>query len=54
MNNNDLQLSNILSLQEELSEAIENIDYYYSVGDIRLANMWEKILDNICVEIRRL
>ena len=50
----DLSLEKVLSLQEELEAALENYWHFLDVGDYRLADMWDKIVDEIRKEIRSL
>lgn len=50
----DLSLDTILCLQRELEEALENYWHYLDVGDYRLADMWNSIVDDISKDIRSL
>lgn len=50
----DLSLEKVLSLQCELEEALENYWHYLDIGDYRLADMWNSIVDEISKDIRRL
>lgn len=54
MNHKDFSLEKVLSLQEELEEALDNYWHYLDVGDFRLADMWDSIVDEIRKDIRRL
>lgn len=54
LNHKDLSLEKVLSLQEELEEALDNYWHYLDVGDYRLADMWNDIVDQISKDIRRL
>lgn len=50
----DLSLETVMSLQEELEEALENYWHFLDVGDFRLADMWNSIVDEIRKDIRNL
>jgi ribulose kinase len=50
----DLSLEKVMSLQQELEEALENYWHFLDVGDYRLADMWNEIVDQISKDIRSL
>ena len=54
MEHKDLSLEKILSLQNELEVALENYWHFLDIGDYRLADMWNSIVDEISCDIKRL
>jgi hypothetical protein len=54
MERKDLSLETVMSLQQELEEALDNYWHYLDVGDYRLADMWNSIVDEISKDIRSL
>jgi hypothetical protein len=54
MERKDLSLETVMSLQQELEEALDNYWHFLDVGDYRLSDMWLKIVDEISKDIRSL
>lgn len=54
MKHKDLSIDTIISLQQELTEALEAYDMYCQLGDFNLSEMWLEQADIILEKISEL
>lgn len=54
MEHKNRSIEKVLSLQSLLEEALENYWHFLDIGDYRLADMWNEMVEQISKDIRRL